>query len=42
MISHLNHTLKTVIDENLVFRNKKKYKEKEWIKEQEKNKSKGC
>ena len=42
LISHLNHTLKTVIDEKLVFRNKKKYKEKEWIKEQEKNKSKGC
>ena len=43
LISHLNHTLKTVIDEKLVFKNKKKYKEKEWIKEQEKNRrSKGC
>ena len=42
LISRLNHTLKTVTDEKLVFKNKK-YKEKEWIKEQKKyRRSKGC
>ena len=40
LINHLNHTLKTVIDETLVFKNKK-CKEKEWIKEQQKKKIKG-
>ena len=37
LINHLNHTLKTVIDEKLVFKNKK-CKEKEWIKEQQQKK----